>query len=71
MAQRPKETTAMSNVEKLVYSVDEAAERLSIGVTLARQLISEGSLPSLKIGHRRLVAREDLEAFVTECRKAS
>lgn len=54
----------MTVLEKMVYSVDEAAEQLSIGRTLIRQLIAEGTLPSLKIGHRRLVAREDLEAFV-------
>lgn len=54
---------------KLVYSVDEVAESLSIGRTLVFQLISDGQLPSLKIGHRRLVARADLEAFVIARRK--
>ena len=50
--------------DKLVYSVDEAAQRLSIGRTLAYELIRSGELRSLKIGHRRLIARDDLEAFV-------
>ena len=58
----------MTVVEKMVYSVEEAAEQLSIGKTLVRQLIMEGTLPSLKIGHRRLVSREDLEAFVARSR---
>ena len=50
--------------DKLVYSVDEAAEQLSIGRTLAYDLIRSGQLPSIKIGHRRLIARDDLESFV-------
>ncbi len=57
--------------EKMVYSVDEAAAQLSIGRTLIRQLISDGTLPSLKIGHRRLVARADLETFVCQRRQAA
>ncbi len=58
-------------VEKLVYSVEEAAEQLSIGRTLAYQLISEGRLVSIKIGHRRLVARADLDAFILICRESA
>ncbi len=54
--------------EKLAYSVDEAAERLGIGRTLAYDLIREGRLPSLKLGNRRLIARADLEAFVENLR---
>ncbi|MEM7338118.1 MAG: helix-turn-helix domain-containing protein [Actinomycetota bacterium] len=54
--------------DKLVYSIDEAAEQLSIGRTLVYRLIRTGHLPSLKIGHRRLVARADLEAFVNRLR---
>lgn len=50
--------------DKLVYSVDEAAELLSIGRTTAFQLIANGQLGSLKVGHRRLVPRQDLEAFI-------
>ncbi len=64
------ESGEVKNVEKLVYSVEQAAELLSIGRTLAYQLIGEGQLPSIKIGHRRLVARVDLEAFVMACREA-
>jgi len=54
--------------DKLAYSVDEAAEQLGIGRTLAYELIRDGRLPSLKLGNRRLVARADLEAFVESLR---
>ncbi len=54
--------------DKLAYSVDEAAELLGIGRTLAYDLIREGRLPSLKLGNRRLVARADLEGFVENLR---
>ena len=59
---------AIGTVEKLVYSVDEAAQQLSIGRTFAFKLIADGDLGSIKIGHRRLVARTDLEAFVSKLR---
>ena len=59
----------MAGDDKLAYSVDEAAERLGIGRTLAYDLIREGRLPSLKLGHRRLIARADLEAFVEALRR--
>ncbi len=60
--------TTMNIGDKLVYNVDEAAELLSIGRTMVFQLIAEGRLGSLKIGHRRLVPRQDLEAFIAELR---
>ncbi len=53
---------------KLVYSVDEAAVQLSIGRTLAYDLIRSGQLRSIKIGQRRLIVWNDLEAFVEACR---
>lgn len=54
----------MGENDKLVYSVTEAAEALSIGRTLIYDLIRTGELRTLKIGHRRLVARADLDDFV-------
>ncbi len=57
--------------DKLVFSVDEAAELLSIGRTTAFQLIADGRLGSLKVGHRRLVPRQDLEAFIVANRSSA
>ena len=53
---------------RLVYSVAETAVLLSVGRTTVYELIGSGSLRTIKIGARRLVARRDLEEFVTELR---
>jgi len=51
-------------VSKQLYSLAEAAEQLSIGLTTLRQLINSGDLPTVKIGRRRLVRHHDLTDFV-------
>ena len=58
----------MGDTDKLVYSVTEAAELLSIGRTLVYDLIRDGELPTLKIGHRRLVARRTLKSSCPDAR---
>ena len=67
----PTATTPGPAPAKLLYSVPEAAELLSIGRTLAFQLIADGTLPSFKLGNRRLVSLHDLNEFVTRQREAS
>jgi excisionase family DNA binding protein len=52
----------------LEYSVAEAAALLSVGRTTIYELIGSGSLRTIKIGSRRLVARRDLEDFVAGLR---
>lgn len=47
-----------------LYTVEEIAERLRIGVRTVERYISTGELPSLKVGRRRLVSHEALEQFV-------
>ena len=51
-------------VERIAYSVVEAARIAGIGRTGLYQLISEGAIPIVKIGIRTLVRRSDLEAFM-------
>lgn len=70
------ETTALPNAERddvapasdrspqLIYTVREAATVLRIGYSTAREHIRTGELRSFKIGGRRLIAGEDLVAFV-------
>ena len=48
----------------LCLSVREAASALRISPRTVNRLVSCGELPSLKIGQRRLVARDALERFV-------
>ncbi len=78
MDQRQTATTAVNYQkggeqmnEKMVYSVTEAAEQLSIGRTMTFHLISVGELGSLKIGNRRLASRLDLDEFITKRREAA
>lgn len=58
-------------VGRLTYGVEEAAEILGIGATLAKELIRTGELHSFKIGRRHLVAWADLETFVDGRRAAA
>lgn len=56
--------------DRLIYSVNEAASILGVGRTTIYELIREQRLLSVKIGQRRLVAKSDLEAFVTGLRES-
>jgi excisionase family DNA binding protein len=48
----------------LLLTIEEAAELLRLGRTRTYQLVMGGRIPSVTIGRRRLVPREDLEVFV-------
>jgi excisionase family DNA binding protein len=52
-------------IEKLTYTVNEAALALGIGRTKLYELVQAGELPLVKIGARSLIRRADLEAFLT------
>lgn len=71
MATRPTPTTPVTVSDdgdvmglQLVYTVREAAQVLRIGYSTARERIASGDLRSFKDGKRRLVAGEDLAAYV-------
>lgn len=53
-------------VDPDLMSVVEAARRLGIGRTKIYELIESGRLPSVKIGKRRLISHEMIEAFRKE-----
>lgn len=57
-------------MEKLLYSVEEAAEALSMGRSLIYELIGRGDLESITVGRRRLVPRDALVVFVERQRQA-
>jgi excisionase family DNA binding protein len=46
-----------------MVSISEAAARLGLGKTKLSELIRTGDLPSVKVGHRRLLRPADLEEF--------
>jgi excisionase family DNA binding protein len=51
-----------------VLTVNEVCEALRLGRTVVNSYLWDGTLPSLKIGRRRLVLRSDLEQFLQEHR---
>jgi excisionase family DNA binding protein len=56
-------------VERLAYSVDEAAAITGLSRDLLYDEMRTGRLAYLKIGRRRIITRQHLEAFLA--RKAS
>jgi excisionase family DNA binding protein len=56
-------------MEKLLLTVEETAQRLSIGRTRAYELVLCGALESVKIGRSRRVPVEALESFVASLRR--
>ena len=55
--------------ERLLLTVEEAAQRLGIGRTLAWRLVQERELPSVRVGRCVRVPLRDLEAWVEEQRQ--
>ena len=49
---------------RLLLSVEEAAERLGIGRSLMYELIGSGQVASIRVGRLRRVAPEALSAYV-------
>jgi len=52
-------------VERLAYSVDEAAAITGLSRDLLYDEMRTGRLAYLKIGRRRIIARQHLDAFLT------
>lgn len=53
---------------KLLMTVEEAAERLSIGRSLIYEHVLSGEIRSIKLGRCRRIASADLERFVNDLR---
>jgi excisionase family DNA binding protein len=51
--------------ERLAYSVDEAAAITGLSRDLLYDQMRVGKLAYLKIGRRRIITRQHLEAFLT------
>lgn len=58
---RPKKTTP--NVERRAYSLDEWRSMYGLGKNSTYNLIADGTLPTVKVGRRRLVTVEGDEQF--------
>ncbi len=50
--------------KKLAYSLEEAAELLSLSRSVLYRLIQEGDLPTVLVGRSRRITYAQLDAFV-------
>ncbi len=53
-------------MERVLVTIDDAAEALGIGRTMIYQLIKEGELIPAKIGRRSLVTAASIRAFAAK-----
>ena len=60
------ETSAAQPTERLAYSVDEAAQITGLSRDLLYDQMRTGQLAYLKVGRRRIITRQHLEAFLTK-----
>ena len=51
-------------MDRITFSVTEAAEVLGVSRSFMYQLVKENRIPSLKLGNRRLIPKESLEAWI-------
>lgn len=51
------------NLTKLLYTVIEASDVLSIGRTRIYQMMNSGEIPSVKVGSSRLISADALAAY--------
>lgn len=51
-------------IDRLTYSPAEAAAAIGISRARLYQLLNDGTIPSLKLGSRRLIRREALAALL-------
>jgi excisionase family DNA binding protein len=61
-----EQPAALTGAEPMLISVESAAERLSVSRSTMWSLVSAGSVPSIKVGRRRLIPVGELRALVAE-----
>ena len=52
--------------ERVSFSVNEAAELIGVSRVTVYNQIAAGNLGSIKVGRRRLITRDQIEAFLRE-----
>jgi excisionase family DNA binding protein len=50
--------------DKLAFRIDEAVKATGLGRTFLYERIASGDLPSIKVGTRRLILRQELMNFL-------
>lgn len=56
---------------RLLYSVPDAADQLSISARVLERLIADGDVATVKIGRRRLVPHDALVDYLDRIKAAS
>jgi excisionase family DNA binding protein len=57
---------------RLLYTIDSARELLGgLARSYLYELLAQGVIRSVKVGRRRLIARQDLEEFVERLREGA
>ena len=51
-------------IEKVAFDAKEVAFLTGLSLSYVRELLAKGVIKSFKIGKRRLIAREELTAFI-------
>lgn len=64
-------STGPHSVPRLAYSVAEAAEALGMSRATVNVHIADGTIPSVKIGGRRLIRRDALDALLASSEGAA
>lgn len=49
----------------IAYSIADLAHRLGVSQRHVQRLVSRGELPSVKLGRRRLIARDTVSAWLS------
>ena len=57
-----------AQAERIVYTVEEVAERLGVGRTLVYALVRSGDIESISIGRLRRIPCDALDDFVARMR---
>jgi excisionase family DNA binding protein len=57
-------SASKTQVERLAFTLTDAASAIGVGKSTLHELIATGKLPVRKLGRRSLVLREDLEAYL-------
>jgi excisionase family DNA binding protein len=63
-----REAMVETDERQEILTVDEVIRWLRLGRTRTNELLRSGSIPSFKVGRRRLVRRTDVEAWLEEHR---
>jgi excisionase family DNA binding protein len=58
-------------IEKVGYSIEEAAQSLGVGRTTVYDLMNSGDLESVKVGRRRIIPADAIGAFLVARRAAA